>query len=88
MKQLTLMKCSLAYAPFKVQQMQFLFLDSFKEVSRKTQKIIHGICRFGKAPQKVQWWTLRVVGVQEWLVKVVQAMYVGTRSKTCKRFFY
>ena len=66
----------------------FYSYTASKEVSRKTQKIIHGICRFGKAPQKVQWWTLRVVGVQEWLVKVVQAMYVGTRSKTCKRFFY
>ena len=30
---------------------------------------------------KVLWWALHVVGVPEWLVKVVQAMYVSNRSR-------
>ena len=37
---------------------------------------------FNRVPRKVLWWALRFVGVLEWLVKVVQAMYVGTRSRT------
>ena len=28
------------------------------------------------------WWALRVVDVREWLVKVVQATYVGARIRT------
>ena len=35
-----------------------------------------------RVPWKVLWWALCVAGVPEWLVKVVQAMYVGTRSRT------
>ena len=37
---------------------------------------------FDKVSQNVLWWALRVVGVPEWLVKLVQAMYVGARSRT------
>ena len=37
---------------------------------------------FNRVPQKVLWWALQVVGVLEWLVKVVKAMYVGARSRT------
>ena len=33
------------------------------------------------------WWTLRVAGVPEWLVKIVQVMYVGARSRTCLNGF-
>ena len=33
-----------------------------------------------RVARKALWWALRVVGVPEWLVKVVQAMYVGARS--------
>ena len=35
-----------------------------------------------RVPQKVLWWTLRIADVPEWLVKVVQPMYVGARSRT------
>ena len=37
---------------------------------------------FDRVPRKALWWTLRVAGVPEWLVKVVHAMYVGARSRT------
>ena len=36
---------------------------------------------FDRVPRKVLWWTLRVVFVLKWLVKVVQAMHVGARSR-------
>ena len=52
----------------------------------KTQETVYGICHlekaFGRVPRKVLWWAPCVVGVPEWLVKVVQAMYVGARSRT------
>ena len=37
---------------------------------------------FDRVPRKALWWALRFDGVPEWLLKVVQAMYVGVRSKT------
>ena len=36
---------------------------------------------FDRVLQKVLWWALRVVGVPEWLVKAVQAIYVGAKSR-------
>ena len=35
---------------------------------------------FDRVPRQVLWQALPVIGVPEWLVKVVQAMYVGARS--------
>ena len=37
---------------------------------------------FDRVLRKVLWSAIRVDGVSEWLVKVVQAMYVGARSRT------
>ena len=34
---------------------------------------------FDRVSWKVLWWVLRVVSVLEWLIKAVQAMYVGAR---------
>ena len=36
---------------------------------------------FDRVPLKVLWWALGVVGVPGWLVKLVQAMYVGSKSR-------
>ena len=36
---------------------------------------------FDRVPRKVLWWSLRKVGVEEWIVKVVQAMYDNARSR-------
>ena len=38
---------------------------------------------FNRVHKKVLWWALQVVCVPKWLVKVMQAMYVGARSRTC-----
>ena len=38
---------------------------------------------FDHVPWKVIWWTLRKLGVEEWLVRLVQRMYAYT-----DRFFY
>ena len=50
MKQLTLMKCSLASAPVEVQQMQFSFLDSFmRSISQNTENCILAFVDLEKA---------------------------------------
>ena len=35
---------------------------------------------FDRVPREVVWWALRRVGVEEWLVKVIQSMYVGVTT--------
>ena len=35
---------------------------------------------FDSAPQKVIWWALRKLGVEEWIVRLVQGMYANARS--------
>ena len=32
---------------------------------------------FDSVPQEMIWWALRKVSVEEWLIKVIQSMYVG-----------
>ena len=32
---------------------------------------------FDRVPREIVWWALRVVGVYEWIVKAIQAMYDG-----------
>ena len=36
---------------------------------------------FDRVPRKVLWWALRTVGVEEWIVRVVIAMYENASSK-------
>ena len=34
-----------------------------------------------RVPRKVLWWAMRKVGVDEWIVRLVQAMYKNARSR-------
>ena len=36
---------------------------------------------FDRIPRKVLWWAMRTLGVSEWIVKTVQAMYNSPRSR-------
>ena len=36
---------------------------------------------FDRVPRKVIWWTLRKLGVDEWIVRLVQGMYPNARSR-------
>lgn len=36
---------------------------------------------FDRVPRDVVWWAMRKLGVEEWLVKVVQSMYHNVRSR-------
>ena len=35
---------------------------------------------FDRVPRKVIWWVLRKLGVEEWIVRLVQGMYANARS--------
>ena len=35
---------------------------------------------FDRVPRKVIWWALRKLGVEEWIVRLVQGMYAYARS--------
>ena len=36
---------------------------------------------FDRVPRKVIWWAMRKLGIEEWIVRIVQAMYNNTRSR-------
>ena len=36
---------------------------------------------FDRVPRKVIWWSMRKLGIEEWIVRFVQAMYNNTRSR-------
>ena len=36
---------------------------------------------FDRVPQKVIWWVLRKVGVEDWIVRLMQGMYANARSR-------
>ena len=38
---------------------------------------------FDRVPWKVIWWALRKLGVEEWIVRLVQGMYANARSRVC-----
>ena len=38
---------------------------------------------FDRVHREVLWWALRKMGIEEWLVKVVQSMYQDVRSRVC-----
>ena len=35
---------------------------------------------FDRVPRKIIWWAMRKHGVEEWLMRMVQVMYVGVKS--------
>ncbi len=36
---------------------------------------------FDRVPRKVLWWAMRKLGIEEWIVRLVQAMYNGAKSR-------
>ena len=38
---------------------------------------------FDCVPRKVIWWALRKLGVEEWIVQLVQGMYANALSQVC-----
>ena len=38
---------------------------------------------FDRVPRKVIWWALRKLGVEGWIVRLMQGMYANARSRVC-----
>ena len=38
---------------------------------------------FDQVPRKLIWWALRKLGVEEWIVRLVQGMYANALSRIC-----
>ena len=36
---------------------------------------------FDRVPRKVLWWAMRKLGIDEWIIRTVQAMYCNAQSK-------
>ena len=36
---------------------------------------------FDRVPHQIHWWAMRKLGIDEWIIQLVQAMYCEVRSK-------
>jgi len=61
-------------AIFIVRQIQERFLEKKKDLWMAFVDLEKA---FDRVPREVVWWALRRLGVEEWLVKVIRAMYEG-----------
>ena len=56
-----------------------------EKILDKNKKLYFGFVdlekAFNRVPRKVLWWAVRVVGVPEWIVVIVQVMYSDAKSK-------
>ena len=59
------------YAIFVVRQRQVRLYMAFVDLEKA----------FDRVPRKVIWWALRKLGVEEWIVRLVQGMYANARSR-------
>ena len=73
-------------AIFIIRQLQEKFL-SRKDLNDKNLTVLCSLLLliwrkvFDCVPRKVLWWAMRKVGVEEWLVRLVQAMYNNAPSR-------
>ena len=68
-------------AIFVVRQLQ----EKYLAVNNPNKRLYTAFMDLEKAfdfvPQKVIWWALRKLGVEEWIVQLVQGMYASARSQ-------
>ena len=65
-------------AIFVVRQLQEKYLAANK---RLYMAFVDLEKAFDQVPRKVIWWVLRKLGVEEWIVRLVQGMYANVRSR-------
>ena len=65
-------------AIFVVRQLQEKYLAASK---RLYMAFVDLEKAFDRVPRKVIWWALRKLGVEEWIVRLVQGMYANARSR-------
>ena len=67
-------------AIFVVRQLQEKYLAANK---RLYMAFVDLEKAFDRVPRKVIWWALRKLGVEEWIVQLVQGMYADAWSRAC-----
>ena len=67
-------------AIFVVRQLQEKYLAANK---RLYMAFVDLEKAFDRVPWKVIWWALRKLGVEEWIMRLVQGMYANVRSCVC-----
>ena len=67
-------------AIFVVRQLQEKYLAANK---RLYMSFVDLEKAFDCVPRKVIWWALRKLGVDKWIVRLVQGMYANARSRVC-----
>ena len=71
-------------AIFIIRQLQEKFL-SMRDLSGKNLTLYFAFVdlekAFDRVPRKVLWWAMRSLGIDEWIVRLVQAMYSNARSR-------
>ena len=67
-------------AIFVVRQLQEKYLAANK---RLYMAFVDLEKTFDRVPRKVIWWALRKLGVEEWIVRLVQGMYANAWSRVC-----
>ena len=71
-------------AIFIIRQLQEKFL-SMRNLDGKNLTLYFAFVdlekAFDRVPRKVLWWAMRSLGVDEWIVRLVQAMYSNARSR-------
>ena len=65
-------------AIFVVRQLQEKYLAANK---RLYMAFVDLEKAFDRVPRKVSWWALRKLGVDEWIVRLVQGMYSNAKSR-------
>ena len=76
------MRCSVASCLAVALLMQFLLYVSYR---RSTWPLYMAFINLEKAfdrvPRDVIWWAMRKLGIDEWLVRLVQSMYKDVRNR-------
>jgi hypothetical protein len=66
-------------AIFVIRQVQEKFLEKKKDLWIAFVDLEKA---FDRVPREVLWWSLRRLGVEEWMVTIIKALYNG--AKTCQ----
>ena len=80
------MRCSLVLFQDVARQMLIFLLRQLQEKYLGKRKNLYLAFvdlekAFDRVPRRVVWWAMRKLGVDEWLVKIVQSMYTDARSR-------
>ena len=70
--------CGTNDAIFIVRQPQEIFLDKNKNVCFAFTELAKA---FDRLPHKVLWWAMHGVSVPEWIVIIIQAMYIDAKTE-------